>query len=100
MFAPDPNDTQYLAVTSTSAKFTTAMEPGFVYRFAANVDCWVKITTTGGAAATNTADNILYLVGSQLWLANPDTDGTTNAFVHVVEDIADGDATLTKYTGY
>jgi len=100
MFAPVPDDTQYLALTSTSAQFTSAMEPGFIYRFSANVDCWVRITTTGGAAAANTANNILYIAGQSLWLANPDVDGTTNAFVHAIEDIADGDASLTRYSGY
>lgn len=85
---------QYVAVASASAKFTNAMVPGIIYRFTANTDCWVKVTATGGAAAASTTDNHLCLSGQTLILVNPDTSITTNSFVHVIRNTADGKATL------
>ena len=87
--------TQYLSVTGTSGKFTNPMVPGRQYLFSADIDCWVKVTVTGGAAAADTADNILYKAGQLLPLANPDISATTNAFVHVIrQGSTSGDATL------
>jgi hypothetical protein len=91
---PAIRSTQYLAVTGTSGGFTNAMEPGFEYMFVANEDCWVKVTVTGGAAAADTADNILYIKGQQLFLKNPDHRGTTNSFVKVISDGTNCDAVL------
>ena len=88
--------TQYVAVGAASAKFTNPMQAGQQYLFVANTDCWVKVTVTGGAAAANTADNILYKAGMPpIPLKSPDNAGTTtNAFVHVIREAADGDACL------
>lgn len=85
---------QVSTVTNSSAKFTNAMKPGFTYRFTATTDCWVKVTATGGSAAADTADNHLYIKGQTLFLACPDQSSTTNSFVHMIRDSADGDATL------
>ena len=85
---------QYVAIAGTSAKFAAAMASGQQYRFTANTDCWVKVTATGGAAAADTADNHYYVAGQTLLLANPDQGSETNAFVHVIQDSAAGDATL------
>lgn len=86
--------TQYTAVSGTSAAFTNPMEPGHTYMFTANTDCWVRVTATGTDAAANTANNILYIKGQVLYLMNPDSTGTTNSFVKVIQDTAAGDATL------
>lgn len=88
--------TQYVAVASASAKFTNAMDPGKQYEFRTSTNCWVKVTVTGGAAAADTANNIYVAAGGVLYLANPDTSIKTNAFVHVIRDSADGDATLAR----
>ena len=87
---------QYLAFTGTSAKFTNAMLKGYTYRFVANQDCWVKVTVTGGSAAADTADNHLYIAGQELFLACQDS---TVAFVHVISDGTNGDATLSRIEG-
>ena len=86
-----------MAVAVASAGFTNPMSPGMFYRFTANTDCWVKVTTTGGAAAVSTADNQLYIAGQVLRLQSPDGTGvTTNAFVHAIKDtgMPDGRASL------
>ncbi len=85
---------QYVAVATASAGFTNPMAPGAQYFFTADTDCWVKVTTTGGSAAADTADNVFVKSGMVIPLANPDASGTTNAFVKVIRQTADGDATL------
>jgi O-acetylhomoserine/O-acetylserine sulfhydrylase-like pyridoxal-dependent enzyme len=85
---------QYVASGAASAKFTNPMEPGFQYRFVCSADVWVKVTVTGGAAAADTADNHFVAAGQPLLLANPDNSGTTNAFVHVIQQTGAGDCTL------
>ena len=85
---------QYAAISGTSAAFTNPMEPGQIYAFTANTDCWVRVTATGTDAAADTADNILYIKGQMLYLVNPDSTGTTNSFVKVIQDAAAGDGTL------
>lgn len=87
-------EAQYLAVATASAKFTNAMEPGIIYRFTANTDCWVTVAATGGAAVASAANNHFCISGQTLILANPDTSSKTNAFVHVIRNTADGKATL------
>ena len=90
---------QYLAITGSSAKFTTAMARDVQYVFTANVDCWVLIGATGASAAADTANNILYIAGQQLPLCNSDVN-TTNSFVHVISDGTNGDGCLrTVYPG-
>jgi hypothetical protein len=88
--------TQYVAVGAASAGFTNPMQPGQQYLFTANTDCWVKVTVTGGSAAANTADNIMYKASmGPIPLCSPDNNGvTTNSFVKVIRDSADGDACL------
>lgn len=87
-------ESQYLAIAGTSAKFANAMEPGRLYQFAPTSDCWIRITSTSGAAEVDTANNILVLSGQRVLLVNPDVNGTTNAYVHVIRDTADGKSTL------
>lgn len=95
-----PISTQYSAVTGTSAEFTAPMAPGRQYTLSCDVDCWVKVTTTGGAAAADTANNILVKAGTVLPLANPDTNITTNAYVCIIrQGSTSGDATLTLWGG-
>lgn len=94
---PLVRSTQVQTVTGSSQKFTNAMQNGQQYVFTANVDCWVKVAATGGAAAVSTADNQLYLAGQKLYLKSPENTGvTTNAFVHVIKDtgMPDGRASL------
>lgn len=86
--------TQYAAVSGTTAQFTSAMQPGQTYMFTCNTDCWIRVAATGTAAVANTANNILYIKGQVLFLANPDSSGTTNSFVNVIQDSASGDACL------
>ena len=94
---------QYLAVGAVSGEFTNPMQPGQQYVFTASTDCWIKVGVTGagGDAAADTADNILYVSGQPpLPLCSPDNSGTTtNSYVHVIRDAADGDATLTIVEG-
>ena len=60
-------EAQYEAVVAaTTAKFTNPMKPGQLYEFVANVDCWVAIEATGGAAVAAADTNILY-VGQKLF---------------------------------
>ena len=86
---------QYIAVAAAAdAQFVLPMEPGQLYEFVANVDCWVVIEATGGAAAANADTNILY-VGQKLYLKSPDSGiATTNSFVHVFGDGVAGDSCL------
>lgn len=93
---------QYVAVAATSAKFTNAMRPGQIYRLTVNTDCWLNIGATGGAAQASTADNVLVLSGQTVYLTgphysatDPSSSTTTNAFVHLIRNSADGKATLT-----
>lgn len=90
---------QYLAVAATSAKFTSAMAPGKLYRYVCAANSWVKVTATGGAAAADTANNHYIPANTAVLLRNPDTSITTNAFVHAIRDTADGDATLSEVVG-
>lgn len=86
---------QYVAVAAAAnAKFTNPMQTGQIYEFVANVDCWVAIEATGGAAAPDASTNVLY-VGQKLYLKSPDSLGTTtNAFVHVYGDGVAGNACI------
>lgn len=88
---------QVQTVTGSSQKFTNPMQAGQRYVFTANVDCWVKVTATGGSAAVSTADNVLYIAGQRLPLQSPDNAGTTtNSYVHMIKDtgMVDGRACL------
>ena len=84
-----------MAVAVASAGFTNPMSPGMFYRFTANTDCWVKVTTTGGAAVAQAADNIFCISGQVLILCSPDDNATTNGFVKVIRNTADGVGSLT-----
>ncbi len=97
---PYIRSSQVVAISGSSAGFTNPMEPGQIYRFTATTDCWVKVTTSGGSAAADTADNHLYIKGQTLYLASPDANGvTTNSYVKVIQDSAAGDATLSVVEG-
>lgn len=90
---------QYLAVAATSAQFTNPMSPGVVYRLTANTDCWVTVAGTGGAAQASTANNHFLISGQTILLVNPDVSSTTNAYVHMIRNSADGKATLSPLKG-
>jgi len=89
------NGSQYTAVTATSAQFTLPMGQGAQYLFRTSTDCWVFVGATGGAAQTDAANNHVVKAGGQLYLCNLEDSGSTNSFVHVIRNSADGDATLT-----
>jgi hypothetical protein len=89
---------QPLAITAgASAKFTNPMQPGCQYIFSCEVDCWIAVGATGGAAQADTAGNVFVKAGQEIPLANLEDSGTTNSFVHVISQAADGDASLTQY---
>lgn len=97
-----PELSQYLAVATTSAKFTNAMRPGVAYLLTANTDCWFTTGATGGAAVASTAGNAFLISGQtkvlhgpHFDLSNPSSSTTTSSFVHVIRNTADGKATLT-----
>lgn len=86
---------QVATISDSSVKFTTPMQPGLDYVFVANTDCWVKVTTTGGAAVADTADNFFVLSGTEVPLRSPDNSGTTtNSFVHAIRNTANGTGCL------
>ncbi len=85
---------QVLAVAGSSGKFTNAMAQGVQYLFSCESDCWIKVAATGGAAAADTADNIFVKAGMVVPLCNLEDTGTTNSFVHAIQQSAAGDATL------
>jgi hypothetical protein len=72
------------------------MENGKTYVFTCEADCWIKVTTTGGAAAADTANNIFVKAGIPVALCNPDISGTTNAFVHFIQQTAAGSCSLAR----
>jgi hypothetical protein len=84
---------QVVSVSGTSAKFTNALQHGLVYVFTCNTDCWIKMAATGGAAAADTANNMYVDKGVPIELENRDP-GTTNSFLHVIQDSAAGNASL------
>lgn len=94
---------QVLAVGATSGKFAAAMAQGVQYVFTCESDCWITVGATGGAAIADTDNNIFVKAGQDVPLANMEDSGTTNSFVHVIRQSADGDATLCavgyRYTG-
>ena len=85
---------QALAVTGTSGKFATAMQPGVQYMFTCESDCWVTVAATGGAAQPDTAGNYFVKAETPLPLCNLEDSGTTNSFVHAIRQSVDCDATL------
>lgn len=95
--------TEKMDVAATSAGFTTPMRPGQIYRFVSTTACWVKVTTTAGAAEAAAAGNIYCAAGEVLVLCNvvdydagnPSATTTTNGFVKAIRASADGTATLT-----
>ena len=102
-YVPNIAGSERVAVAAASAGFTTPMKPGQVYLFTANTNCWVKVTTTGGSAVADTSGNMYVHAGQTVYLSNladfdnslPSGTTTTNGFVKVIRDSADGDATLT-----
>ncbi len=91
----DTSTAQQLAVAATSAKFTNAMARSQQYVFISNTNCWITVTVTGGAASIAGAGCWYVPANTQVWLKNQDDVGaTTNSFVHVIRDSADGKACL------
>jgi hypothetical protein len=88
--------TQVGTTSGTSQKFTNPMDNGKTYLFTCEQDCWIKVTVTGGAAAADTANNIFVKAGMVIPLANPDVSGTTNAFVHFIQQTTAGDCSLAR----
>ena len=86
---------QIKVTSGTSGQFTNPMVQGGQYLLRCEAAAWVKVTATGGAAAADTADNHFVPAGGQLLLANLESSGTTNSFVHVIQDAAAGQCVLT-----
>lgn len=86
---------QIRVTSGTSSQFTNPMVQGGQYLLRCEAATWVKVTATGGAAAADTADNHFVPAGGQLLLANLESTGTTNSFVHVIQDSAAGQCVLT-----
>lgn len=88
---------QYLATTTTSAKFTNAMADGVQYRLCVSTDSWVTVGLTGGSADA-AAGSHLVKAGQAIGLTKP-RDVALSGFVHV-EALADaGHATLSVVKG-
>jgi len=90
---------QYVAVAVASAGFTNPMDPGKLYRFISSTNCWVRVTTSGGSAAADTTNNHFVAANQEVYLRNPDVSSVANAYVKVIRDTADGDATLSLCIG-
>jgi len=80
---------------AASAKFTNPMEQGGQYLLRCEAAAWVLVGATGASAVADTANNHFVPAGGQLLLANLETSGTTNSFVHVIQDAAAGQCVLT-----
>lgn len=83
---------QYIAISGTAGDFTTNPVEGRTYRFTANVNCWLRLGGTDAAA--DTAANMLYIAGQELFIS-PDATGALS----VISDGTDGDGTLTPIMG-
>ena len=87
---------QVAAVSGTSAKFANAMPQNVLHRLSANTDIWFLIGATGASAAAGTVDNHFLAKGQVIYFSAPDA---TNGFVHVIQDSAGGDASLSPIEG-
>ena len=87
------NGKQEVAVSGTSAKFTSPMQPGQQYIFWSSTDCFINVAATGGSATTS---NTPVKAGQYVPLRGPEraADATTNYFVHVIQSSASGRAVL------
>ena len=89
---------QALAVTTgASAQFAAPMVGGCQYILTTEVDVWCRVTSTGGAAAADTANNTFVKAGIEYPLCNLEDSGSTNSFVHLIAQSTNGDATLVQY---
>lgn len=86
---------QVRVTSATSGQFTTAMVQGGQYLLRCEAATWALVGATGAAAAADTANNHFIPAGGQLLLANVESSGSTNSFVHVIQDTAAGQAVLT-----
>ena len=80
--------------------FTAAMVAGGRYRYVCDIASWVRVGVTGagGDAAIGVADSHYVPADLPFWIENPDTDITTNAFVHAIRvGGANGTASLSLY---
>ncbi len=89
----EPTTAQYTTVTSSSQKFATAMAKGLQYVFMSTTNCWITKGATGGSVTASAAGACFVPANTGFLLRNTD-DATTNAFVHVIRDSADGKAWL------
>jgi len=88
---------QYLATTTASAQFTSAMVDGQQYRLCVSTDSWVTVAVTGGSADAAAGSHLLK-AGQAIGLTKP-KDVALSGFVHV-EALADaGHATLSIVIG-
>lgn len=86
---PTLNSSQYLAVTTSSQKFTNAMDVGTQYRFSSTVDCFISVGLTGGSASAGAGSHFIK-AGQAVGLK---AESATEGFVHVIGEAA-GKATL------
>ena len=80
-------------VTSSSQKFTLPMQPGQQYVLSTSTDLWFKLAATGGSITARAASAVFLGAGGAALLQNPDA-ATTDAFVFIIRDSADGHASL------
>lgn len=84
---------QYSTVTSSSQKFTLPMQPGLQYILTTSTDLWYALAATAGSVTARAASAVFVPAGGAVLLQNPDS-ATTNYFVFIIRDTADGHASL------
>lgn len=80
-----------VAVTSTSAQFSTTMVSGCTYELTSSARAWIKIAANPTAEA-DTTGNLLIAPDTPTRIA---AQGSANK-VAIIRDTADGDATLAR----
>lgn len=80
-----------IVVGATEVAFD--MTPGRQYRWTANTDCYVRVTSAGGTPATVGSGSTLCMSGQQLLVGALSTAKTR---ISVIRDTVDGVGTLTE----
>jgi ABC-type uncharacterized transport system ATPase subunit len=88
---------QVLAVSGTSAQFTSAMAVNQLYRLSANTDLWFLVGATGASATAGSSADSHFLAKGQVAYFGP--HDATNGFVHCIQDSASGNASLSLVEG-
>lgn len=86
-------------VVTAATEIAHDMKPGRQYRFTADTDCYVRVTSAGGAAASIGAGSTLCRAGQVLLvgvLGARTNDGVRKTRISVIRASADGACTLTE----